>query len=253
MEFRPCIDIHNGKVKQIIGSTLNDDENPVENFVSVKPPAFYAELFKSDNLKGGHVIMLGKGNEQAALCTLREYPGGLQIGGGINADNALFYLNNGASHVIVTSYIFSDGLLDYQKLQNIVKIIGRERLVIDLSCRKKNAEYYVVTDRWQKYTDFKLNKDNLFYIQKYCAELLIHGVDVEGKCLGIDDELVDILSNYAEIPVTYAGGISSLIDLEKISCTGNKKINATIGSALDIFGGKLKYKEVLDWFKKNIC
>lgn len=249
--FRPCIDIHNGKVKQIVGGSLNDEgKGIIENFVSEKAPSFYAELFKKDNLKGGHVIMLGQGNEEAALDALRNYPNGLQIGGGINPDNALFYLENGASHIIVTSYVFKDGMINFDNLNKILKKTTKEKLVLDLSCRKKENNYYVVTDRWQKFTDFILNKDNIALLSEYCDEFLIHAVDVEGKQQGIDVELVKNIADWAEIPVTYAGGIKSFEDISLINQVGKNKIHYTIGSALDIFGGKLSYEDVVKFQNK---
>lgn len=248
MEFRPCIDLHNGQVKQIIGSTLDHNEKPVENFVSQKSAGYYADLFKKDHLYGGHVIMLGKGNEESALQALQAFPGGLQVGGGINPDNALFYLKNGASHVIVTSCVFHDGALDLNNLKKLIKVTGRDRLVLDLSCRKKDGQYFVVTDRWQRFTDFALSKENLWSLQEYCAEFLVHGVDVEGKKLGIDEKLTVLLAECTSIPVTYAGGVTGFSDLEKIEETGKGQIHVTIGSALDIFGGSMPYAQTVRWF-----
>ena len=251
MEFRPCIYLHEGKVKQIVGSTLDDREKPTENFVSEKPPEYYARLFQKDGLYGGHIIMLGKGNEEAAFRALAAFPGGLQIGGGITPDNALFYLSKGASHVIVTSYIFRDGRLDFERLKEMVDLVGKDRLVLDLSCRKKEGRYYVVTDRWQRFTDFELSEQNIRLLEEYCSEFLVHGVDVEGKKLGFDKDLTLLLARCARIPVTYAGGISGLLDLEEFAQAGKGKINATIGSALDIFGGPMSYEETVRWFMKR--
>ncbi len=244
--FRPCIDIHNGKVKQIIGGTLSDNGTGIiENFISKESPAYYAKLFKKDNLKGGHVIMLGKGNKEAAIEALQAYPGGLQVGGGINPDNAKFYLDKGASHIIVTSYVFKDGKIDFENLNKLVDAVTKDRLVLDLSCRKKDGKYYVVTDRWQKFTDFEVNKENLELLSTYCDEFLVHGVDVEGKQQGIDEELVQNIANWSSIPATYAGGIKSFEDIELINQLGNGIVHYTIGSALDIFGGKMKYENVV--------
>lgn len=248
MEFRPCIDLHNGQVKQIVGSTLDQNEKPVENFVSQRPAGYYADLFKQDGVYGGHVIMLGKGNEKAAIEALQAFPQGLQIGGGIHADNALYYLTKGASHVIVTSYIFYNGALDLDHLNKLVGITGKDQLVLDLSCRKKEGRYYVVTDRWQQFTDFYLSKENIGFLEEYCSELLVHGVDVEGKKLGIDKELTALLADCTSTPVTYAGGVSGFDDLEVINETGRGKINVTIGSALDIFGGHMSYQQTVKWF-----
>lgn len=244
--FRPCIDIHSGKVKQIVGGTLKDSgEGIVENFVSTKSPAFYANLFKEANLKGGHVIMLGTGNQEVALEALNAYPNGLQIGGGINPSNAKFYLDSGASHVIITSYVFKDGKINFDNLKEIVNIVSKNKLVIDLSCRKKDNKYYVVTDRWQKFTDFEVNKENLELLSEYCDEFLIHGVDVEGKQQGIDKKLVELIAKFSPIPSTYAGGIKSFEDIELINSISNNRVNYTVGSALDIFGGDMKFEDLI--------
>ena len=235
--FRPCIDLHEGRVKQIVGGSLDTGELRT-NFVSEKPSAWFAELYRQDNLRGGHVIMLGAGNESAALEALRAYPGGLQIGGGINADNAQKYLDAGASHVIVTSWIFRDGRVEWERLKELVALVEKSRLVLDLSCRKRDGEYFVVTDRWQKFTTLTLSAETLGKLARYCDEFLIHAVDVEGLCRGIDQELVEKLSRWSSIPTTYAGGARSMHDLETVTQVSNNRIDLTIGSALDIFGGK---------------
>mgnify|MGYP000120552399 FL=1 len=252
MKFRPCIDIHNGKVKQIVGSTLKDDSDAaiVENFVAEKEADYYAEMFKNDNLTGGHVIMLGPGNEEQALKALRAYPGGLQVGGGITPENAAYYIENGASHVIVTSYVFTNGELNMNRLDRIVSEVGRDRLVLDLSCKKKEDTYFVVTDRWQKFSNFEINKKNLKELAEYCDEYLIHAVDVEGQCRGIQRDLVANLGQWATIPTTYAGGARTFDDIKLVYELGQGKIDLTIGSALDIFGGNLPYKKVVEWFRK---
>lgn len=180
MEFRPCIDLHDGKVKQIVGSTLGQ-ETVVENFISEKDASYYAELFKKDGLTGGHVIMLGPGNEEQAQFALTAYPRGLQIGGGITSDNAKKWIDTGASHVIVTSYIFHDGQLDMERLERLVQEIGKEHIVLDLSCRKRDDKWFVVTDKWTKFSDFEVNQENISFLEQYCDEFLIHAVDVEGK------------------------------------------------------------------------
>ncbi|MDP5272684.1 phosphoribosylformimino-5-aminoimidazole carboxamide ribotide isomerase [Chengkuizengella axinellae] len=247
MRFRPCIDIHDGKVKQIVGETLDDHKEVIENFVSTYSPSYYANLFKKNNLTGGHVIMLGKGNVDAALEALEAYPGGLHIGGGINADNALLFLNNGASHVIITSYIFPNGRFSLENLKHIVSLVGKEKLVIDLSCKEKNGKWLVAINKWKTTTDFELNSSNLKLLQSYCDELLIHAVDVEGKQSGFSEELVTHIAKNALIPITYAGGIRSIEDLENFYRISQGKIDFTIGSALDIFGGKLKFNDVLNF------
>ena len=249
--FRPCIDIHQNKVKQIVGGSLSDDTSVVENFVSDKSPADYARLFKQDQLIGGHVIMLGPGNEEAALSALSAYPGGLMIGGGITPENAGMYLENGASHVIVTSYIFTEGQLDMHRLSKVTEAVTKERLVLDLSCRLREKDYYIVTDRWQRYTNFKLIKANIRLLQEYCSEFLIHGVDVEGKKQGLDMKLTELIAENCDIPVTYAGGIRSLEDIHSLNAVGKGRIHYTVGSALDIFGGNLSYKEVIKYDKES--
>jgi phosphoribosylformimino-5-aminoimidazole carboxamide ribotide isomerase len=245
--FRPCIDLHEGKVKQIVGGTLSNDPSAVRtNFVSERPASWYADLYKRDGLKGGHVIMLGPGNEQPAREALATYSGGLQIGGGINAENARTWLDAGASHVIVTSWVFYNGQLDWDRLRKLVTVAGKERLVLDLSCRKRGADYLVVTDRWQKFTDLELSAETVSRLSAHCAEFLVHAVDVEGLCRGIDAELVERLGEWAGIPTTYAGGANSLRDLEEVTRLGKGHVDLTIGSALDIFGGKsVKYADVV--------
>jgi phosphoribosylformimino-5-aminoimidazole carboxamide ribotide isomerase len=243
--FRPCIDLHEGKVKQIVGGTLNDS-GARTNFVSDQSAASFAELYKRDNLPGGHVIMLGPNNDDQARAALAAYPGGLHIGGGINATNATAWLEAGASHVIVTSWIFRDGQLNEARLAELVQAIGNSHLVIDLSCRKRGDDYFVVTDRWQKFTELTVSPSTLQKLAASCAEFLIHAVDVEGLCTGIDRELVTKLGQCSPIPTTYAGGAKSLGDLEETTRLSNGRIDLTIGSALDIFGGTgVKYAEAV--------
>ena len=247
MQFRPCIDIHNGKVKQIVGSSLMSNFLIQENFVSEQDASYFANLYKNDNLYGGHIIMLDQSEEtkKQGLLALKSFSGGLQIGGGFNPGNAQEFINAGASHVIVTSYIFKDGKLNINQLINMVNTVGKNRLVLDLSCRKQSGDYYAVTNKWEKFTDFKINKDNLGLLATYCDEFLIHSVDLEGKQMGIDEDLLKILSQQTTIPITYAGGIKDVGDIEKIEQVGNSRINFTIGSSLDIFGGKIKYEEII--------
>ncbi len=236
--FRPCIDLHEGKVKQIVGGTLSDSGAGLRtNFVSERPASWYAELYKKDGLKGGHVIQLGAGNESAARAALAAFPGGLHLGGGVNLDNARGWLDAGASHVIVTSWVFRDGQLDFDRVRALVAAIGKERLVLDLSCRVRDGKYWVVTDRWQKFTEFEVNRHELERLSAFCDEFLIHAADVEGLCGGVDLELVQRLTNDSPIPTTYAGGARSALDLEEVTRIGGGKIDLTIGSALDIFGG----------------
>mmetsp|Transcript_30719 Transcript_30719/g.46551 ORF Transcript_30719/g.46551 Transcript_30719/m.46551 type:complete len:263 (+) Transcript_30719:105-893(+) len=255
MKFRPCIDLHNGKVKQIVGSTLKDtgdtEETPAENFATDRPASEYAEMYRRDVLPGGHVIKLGPGNDEAAISALKAYPNGLQIGGGINDTNAKKWLDAGASHVIVTSYVFREGKIDYERLDKLVGIVGKERLVLDLSCRRKpddpSGPYYVVTDRWQKYTNLPVNEKTLGELAAYCDEFLVHGVEVEGKRCGILEDLVTLLGKHSPVPVTYAGGVRSVDDMENVLTLGGGKVDLTIGSALDCFGGTLKYNDVVTW------
>ena len=254
MKFRPCIDIHNGKVKQIVGGSLLDQgDQAVENFAADQEADYFANLYKKDGLKGGHVILLKPSTSEyypetkrQALKALQTYQDGLQIGGGITAENAEEYMKAGASHVIVTSYVFKNGEIYWDNLQNLCDAVGKEHVVLDLSCRKKDEKYYIVTDRWQTFTNVELNTDILEKLSGYCDEFLVHGVDVEGKASGIEEELIKILEQ-AEIPVTYAGGIGSLDDLERIRKIGNGKIDFTIGSALDLFGGKIPYDVIKNY------
>ena len=257
MKFRPCIDIHNGQVKQIVGGSLKDaGDQAHENFVATQDAAFFAKLYQKAGLRGGHIILLNppsseyyEATKSQALQALRAYPSGMQIGGGINADNAMEYLNAGASHVIVTSYVFKDGKISYENLEKMVKSVGKEHLVLDLSCRKKDGDYYVVTDRWQKFTDMKLDLDTLRELGSYCDEFLIHAVDVEGKAKGIETELVQLLAEYGEIPMTYAGGVGSFKDLDALRQYGKNYLDVTIGSALDLFGGTMEYEKVLAYMR----
>jgi phosphoribosylformimino-5-aminoimidazole carboxamide ribotide isomerase len=241
--FRPCIDLHEGKVKQIVGGTLGEggtlgNSGLRTNFVSDQSAAYFAELYKRDNLTGGHVIMLGPNNEAEARAALAAFPGGLQIGGGIHLENAAAWLEAGASHVIVTSWIFRMGRLHWDRLAELVQAIGKSRLVLDLSCRKRADEYFVVTDRWQNFTELVISAEILQKLSESCAEFLIHAVDVEGSCRGIDQDLVEKLGEWSPIPTTYAGGAKTLADLEETTRLGQGKVDLTIGSALDIFGGK---------------
>ena len=254
MRFRPCIDIHNGKVKQIVGGSLLDEgDYALDNYVSEKNGDYYAGLYRDAGLKGGHIILLNPlGSEyyeedvRQACLALGAYPGGLQIGGGMNADNAAFFLKQGASHVIVTSYVFRDGKINWDHLQEMVEAVGKEHLVLDLSCRSKDDTYYIVTDRWQKYTQVPLNRETLDLLSGYCSEFLVHAVDVEGKAKGIEEIVAALLGEWDGIPITYAGGVGSYRDLMKLKALGRNKVDVTIGSALDLFGGEMEFEKVLD-------
>jgi len=235
--FRPCIDIHQGKVKQIVGGTLSDSDTPKTNFVSEKSPSYYANLYKKDGLKGGHVIMLGKGNVEAAKEALSAYPNGLQVGGGINPDNAQEYLDAGASHVIVTSWVFDGAHLDMEKVEKLSKTVGKEHLVLDLSCRRTANGWNVATNRWQTVTDAVVDEALLQKLGSYCDEFLVHAADVEGLERGMDEDLIRFLAEKSPIPVTYAGGAKSINDLVRCKEISGGRVDLTIGSSLDIFGG----------------
>jgi phosphoribosylformimino-5-aminoimidazole carboxamide ribotide isomerase len=252
--FRPCIDLHEGRVKQIVGGSLSDSPGQLRtNFVSDRPASWFAELYRRDGLTGGHVIQLGPGCESEARSALAAYPGGLQLGGGVNLDNAGGWLDAGASHVIVTSWVFREGRVDWSRLDSLVKSIGRERLVLDLSCRKRDGQYFVVTNRWQKFTDLVVNREMLQMFGQHCDEFLIHAVDVEGLCRGIDAELVEQLGEWTPLPMTYAGGAKSLEDLETVARLGHGRVHLTIGSALDIFGGNgVRYADAIAFNRKAL-
>ena len=254
MKLRPCIDLHGGVVKQIVGSTLCDDSpsSVKTNFVATSPPAWFAKLYRKDNLTGGHIIKLGPGNDDAAIEALSAWPCGMQIGGGVSADNAPFWLEQGASHVIVTSYVFQDGQINMERLRRLVNAVGKKHIVLDLSCRKKDGDYYIVTDRWQKFTNVKIDKAVIGDLAQYCDEFLIHAADVEGKCNGIEKDVVNILRDTVQIPTTYAGGVRNVEDLALIKKLGGDRIDVTIGSALDIFGGSgLTYLEAVGFCRKS--
>lgn len=247
MRFRPCIDLHAGVVKQIVGATLSNGAagKPLTNFAAEKPASWFAERYRQDGLNGGHVIRLGPGNTPAARSALASWPGGLQVGGGITADNAARWLDAGASHVIVTSWVFHDGRIDMSRLGQLVRLIGKRRLVLDLSCRRRGDAYLVATDRWQTFTSEAVTHALMDRLSAYCDEFLIHAVDVEGRCAGIETDLVAYLGGWQGLPVTYAGGISSQVDIDLIESLGQGSIDFTVGSALDIFGGSgLRYADL---------
>lgn len=260
MEFRPCIDIHNGKVKQIVGGSLQDAGNHArENFVAEQDAAFFADLYQRSGLRGGHVILLNSADsayfaesKRQALEALAAYPKGLQIGGGITPENAEEYLRAGARHVIVTSYVFRDGVIHYDRLDKMVRAVGKEQLVLDLSCRRTEEGYFVVTDRWQKLTQERVTASFMEALSAYCDEFLIHAVDVEGKCQGIERELAALLGDWAGLPITYAGGVHSMEDLLLLRELGHDRLNVTIGSALDIFGGDMRWDEVLEICRQSV-
>ncbi|MCD7751878.1 MAG: phosphoribosylformimino-5-aminoimidazole carboxamide ribotide isomerase [Lachnospiraceae bacterium] len=253
MRFRPCIDIHNGKVKQIVGSSLSDEQNRAqENFVSECSAADFAKLYREKGLKGGHIILLNAADsvyypatKAQAMEALKAYPGGLQVGGGIHPDNAAEFIQAGASHVIVTSYVFAQGKIHMDRLHALCDAVGKERLVLDLSCKKVGAQYRIVTDRWQKITETVLNEETLDLLACYCDEFLVHAVDVEGKVSGIEEEVVSLLGDWGKKPVTYAGGVHDFKDLEILKKAGRGRVDVTIGSALDLFGGDMEFEKVI--------
>lgn len=259
MNFRPCIDIHNGAVKQIVGASLKDTGDLAkDNFVSLKDAGYYASMYKQDGLSGGHIIILNKAGSSfydadiaQAKKALEAFKGGMQIGGGVNADNACKFLDIGASHVIVTSYVFRNGIIDYDRLEKLSAITGKERLVLDMSCRYVDKEYYIVTDRWQKTTKEVLNNNLLEKLGSYCDEFLVHAVDVEGKLSGIEKNVIEILAGCSK-KVTYAGGIHSMDDIHYIEEHGKGKVDFTIGSALDLFGGSISYVDCKKYCNKDV-
>ncbi len=253
MKFRPCIDLRHGRVVQIVGGTLRDGDaqRAVTNFETERSPADYARLYREDGFWGGHVIALGPGNEMAARAALKAFPDGLHMGGGITPHNAEKFLRAGASHVIVTSYVFRDGQIDVKRLDDMIRAVGKDRLVLDLSCRKRGDDYVVVTDQWQVFTDVTVGKETLRALANCCAEFLVHGVDVEGKRAGVEEPLVEMLGKWSTLPVTYAGGARKLSDLDRVHALGQGRVDLTIGSALDIFGGDVAYRDVVAWQKNN--
>jgi phosphoribosylformimino-5-aminoimidazole carboxamide ribotide isomerase len=249
-QFRPCIDLHQGKVKQIVGGTLSDDAASLKtNFESEHSADYYADLYREDRLMGGHVIKLGAGNDRAARAALAAYPQGMQVGGGINHENASAWLAAGASHVIVTSWLFdASWRFCPERLSALIGEIGKERLVIDLSCRCDGNGWVVAMNRWQTRTNLELDASTLRELAGSCAEFLIHAADVEGKCEGIDGRLVEFLGRHAPVPTTYAGGVRSLADLEAVRRLSGGKVDLTIGSALDLFGGnRARYADCVAW------
>ncbi len=255
MKFRPCIDLHQGVVKQIVGSTFSDDDpgKITTNFASTRPASWYAGMYRNDGLEGGHVIMLGPGNEEAAEDALRAFPGGLQVGGGITEENATSWIDRGASAVIVTSAVFRGGRVDEERLERLLRRVGKKRLVLDLSCRRREDRYWVVTDRWQKFTDVEVSASSLDRLSDSCAEFLVHAADVEGRCEGIETGLVELLGRWEGIPLTYAGGIRSMEDIRLIGDLGRGRLDFTVGSALDIFGGRgLTYREVVSFTRGGV-
>lgn len=252
MRFRPCIDLYRGKVAQIVGSTLRDGgEGTVTNYRAGRPPSYFARGYRDDRLYGGHVIMLGEGNRDGAFEALDAFPGGLQVGGGITPDNASVFLDRGASHVIVTSFVFREGRVDRERLDAMRSSVGRQRLVLDLSCKRVDDSYVIATDRWQRLSEVRLDEATFEDLARFCDEFLVHAAHVEGKREGIDEPLVELLARCSPLSVTYAGGIRDMADLELIKDRGRGRVDFTVGSALDIFGGSLAYRDVVAWHRQN--
>ncbi|KAI8941013.1 Histidine biosynthesis bifunctional protein hisB [Plenodomus lindquistii] len=252
--FRPCIDLHAGSVKQIVGGTLNTTTPDVlqTNWTSEHPSAYYADLYRQHALAGAHVIMLGPGNDQVAKEALEAWPSGMQVGGGITEKNAREWIERGAEKVIITSYLFPDSKFSKDRLDAVLAALDNDKakLVIDLSCRRKDDKWFVATNKWQTITDFELNKESIALLEPHCSEFLIHAADVEGLQRGIDHELVSRLAEWCSIPVTYAGGGRSIADLELVKELSKGKVDLTIGSALDIFGGQgVKFEDCVKWNK----
>ena len=252
MRFRPCIDLHRGVVKQIVGSTLDDRGDPVTHFESRRSSAYFAELYRRDGLDGGHLIMLGPGNDAAAARALEAYPMGLQVGGGMRADNAREWLDLGASAVIVTSYLFQEGRLQRHRLDGLLEATGPGQLVIDLSCAQRDGRYFAMADRWKGSTHFEINRANLDLLAGSCCEFLIHATASEGRQEGIDADLVELLGDISPLPTTYAGGVRSFEDIERIERLGMGRLDFTVGSALDIFGGStLQYADMVSFNRRQ--
>lgn len=254
MKFRPCIDIHNGKVKQIVGSSLADENDIAkENFTSSKDAVFYGRMYRELGLTGGHIILLNPVNspyyestKEQAIETVSNVPSFFQVGGGITADNAQEFIDAGADKVIVTSYVFKNGKISFTNLKKLVKAVGKDRIVLDLSCKKAgDGTYKVVTDRWQKETSVTLSTETLDELSQYCSEFLVHAADVEGKQNGIEKDVASILGSWGKLPVTYAGGVKDIDDIKDLKKIGKDKVDVTVGSALSIFGGHLEIEDIV--------
>lgn len=252
-EFRPCIDLHGGRVKQIVGSSLRDEgPEPTTHFVAREDAAWFARRYREDGLREGHVIMLGPGNDEAARRALAEWPGGLQLGGGITPDNAQRWLSAGAGKLIVTSWLVAAGRLDLERAASLSRLVGRERLVIDLSCRRHEGGWRVAADRWQTLTATEVSSESLEQLAAHCCEFLVHAADIEGKCRGIDEELVALLGEGSPIPCTYAGGARHIEDLSRVEALSGGRVHLTFGSALDLFGGTLvRYADCVAWNRRR--
>ncbi|KAJ2971576.1 hypothetical protein NUW58_g9377 [Xylaria curta] len=215
--------------------------------------------------------MLGPGNDGAAREALAAWPRHLQVGGGINDKNAALWIENGASKVIITSFLFPDGKFSQERLDAVLTALGgdKNKLVIDLSCRRQDDDrWFVAMDKWQTITDMEITQGefNIFRfsmyhladeavceesirsLEPYCSEFLIHAADNEGLQKGVDERLVEKLAAWCAIPVTYAGGGRNLDDLELVKRLSHGRVDLTIGSALDCFGGSgVKFDDCVKW------
>lgn len=258
-----CIDIHDGQVKQIVGSTLTtNDQTLSTNYVSPHSPTYYAELYRKNGVLGTHVIKLGstETNDRAAEEALAAWPGKLQVGGGVNLGNCKEWIEKGADKVIVTSWLFPEGQLSWDRLKQISDMVGKERLVVDVSCKRVidenegRVEWVVAMNKWQTLTTTVLSQQLFTELREYCTEFLVHAADVEGLCQGIDEELVAQLGEWCrgwdDISVVYAGGARSFQDLELVEKLSHGKVDLTYGSSLDIFGGSVKFQDLVEWNKK---
>ena len=247
--FKPCIDLHDGQVKQIVGGSLNDTGAGLKtNFVASQPPEVFAAKYREDRLDGGHVIKLGPGNDDAAKRALAAWPDHLHLGGGIDIDCAHSWIEQGANKVIVTSWLFPNGIFAPERLSALSNRLSKNRLVVDLSCRRVGDGWVVAMNRWQTLTSFAITEANLALMATSCSEFLIHAADVEGLCQGIDQELVTVLGKWSSIPCVYAGGGKAIDDLMLVDRLSNGRVDLTYGSALDIFGGSgVTYADCVAW------
>ncbi|KAG6919434.1 hypothetical protein DXG01_006317 [Tephrocybe rancida] len=253
--FRPCIDLHDGQVKQIVGGTLSDasPETLKTNFVASQSPGDFARLYRDNKLEGGHVIKLGPRNDAAAREALQAWPGGLQIGGGINDQNAQEWIDAGAGKVIVTSYLFPDAKFSLERLKRVSSVVGKDKLVVDVSCRRRGDKWLVAMNKWQDITDTEVSEDSLQMLSEYCSEFLIHAADVEGLCQGIDEELVERLGQWVRIPTTYAGGAKDIGDLDLVQRLSGGRVDLTYGRPTTTkMPGKVKAYELQSKSKNDL-
>jgi len=152
----------------------------------------------------------------------------------------------------VTSFCFDGAKFSEAKLAEMVAAVGAERLVLDLSCRAaEGGGWSVAKDRWRTITDLAVTPETLDRLAGQCAEFLVHAADVEGQCGGVDRELVQMLGSWAGAPVTYAGGARSLENLREVDGLSDGKVDLTIGSALDLFGGDgVSYADCVAWNRR---